>query len=134
MSKRTKKVSEAIKHDLGEIILKQLSDENLKFVSITRVAVSADLKIANIYFSTLRKSPEKVKNSLEKARGLLKAELVKKIRLKYTPDLIFYEDKGIEHSLKISKILNDLNKDNSDDKDIDGKNGLSDKDEEAFNE
>ncbi len=129
MSKRTKKVSEAIKHELGEIILKKLTDENFKFVSITRVEVSADLKIANIYFTTLKKSPEKVKNSLEKARGLLKAELVKKIRLKYTPDLNFYEDKGIEHSLKISKILSDLSQDkgNSDD-------NYKDKDEESFNE
>lgn len=111
MSKRLEKVSQAIQHELGDIIIKDIQDPNLKLVSITKVEVSADLRNANVFFTTLKTPADKVKESLQKAKGVLKLELVKKVRLKYTPDLHFYEDKGIEHTLKISKILKELEKD-----------------------
>lgn len=112
MSKRLQRVAESIRHELGEILLKDIKDPNLKLVSISRVDISPDLRHANVYFTTLKVPAEKVKESLHKAKGMLKSELVKRIRLKYTPDLLFYEDKGIEYSLKIDKILKALEKEN----------------------
>lgn len=108
MSKRLQKVSQAIQHELGDIILKVLKDPKLSLVSISRVEVSADLKNANVYFTSLAVPAEKVKERLRKAKGVLKSELVKRVRLKFTPDLNFIEDKGIEHALKISKMLKEL--------------------------
>jgi len=108
MSKRLSKVSEAIRQELGDILIKNLKDPNLKLVSISRVDVSPDLKNAIVYFTTIIVAPEKVAESLTKAKGALKSELVKRVRLKYTPDLQFFEDKGIEHSLIISRILKEL--------------------------
>jgi len=108
MSKRLSKVSEAIRDELGDIIIKDLKDPNLKLVSISRVEVSADLKHANVYFTSIKVEPEKVAESLTKAKGAIKSELVKRVRLRYTPDMQFFEDKGIEHALKISRILKEL--------------------------
>lgn len=108
MSKRLQKISQAIQQELGDIIIKVLKDPALSLVSITRVDISPDIKHANVFFTSVKASPDKVKERLGKAKGVLKSELVKRIRLKYTPDLNFIEDKGIEHSLKISRMLRDL--------------------------
>ncbi len=111
MSKRLEKVAEAIQHELGDIIIKEATDPNLKLVSVSRVDVSPDLRHAHIFITSIKVPMEKVLKSLQKAKGMLKLELVKRIRLKYTPDLIFFEDKGLEHSLKIEKILKELHED-----------------------
>jgi ribosome-binding factor A len=108
MSKRLKKVSEGIKHELGDILLKETKDPNLSLVSISRVEVSPDLKHADVFFTSIKVEPQRVKKSLQKAEGMLKLELTKRIRLKYTPQLRFFEDKGAEYSLEISEILKKL--------------------------
>ena len=108
MSKRTEKVAQAIQQALGEIIIKDIKDPDLNLVTITKVEVAPDLKIANVHFSSIKVSPNKVEQVLNKAKGILKAKLAKKVRLRYTPDLRFFEDKSTEYTLKISKILKDL--------------------------
>ena len=113
MSKRTEKVAQAIQHALGDILIKDIKDPKLNLVSISKVEVTPDLKIADVYFTSLRTPTDTVKQSLIKAEGALKSRLVKKVRLKYTPDLRFFEDKSTEYTLKISKILEDLDQEES---------------------
>ncbi|HDZ86713.1 hypothetical protein LCGC14_1029560 [marine sediment metagenome] len=116
MSKRTEKVAQAIQHALGDILIKDIKDPKLNLVSISKVEVTPDLKIADVYFTSLRTPADTVKQRLVKAEGALKSRLVKKVRLKYTPNLRFFEDKSTEYTLEISKILQDLDKEESDEK------------------
>lgn len=114
MSKRLKRVSQQLQQELGDILIKEATDPNLRFVSITRVDVSADIQHAHVFITTFNNKTDKALKSLQKAKGMLKSELVKRVSFKYTPDLVFFEDKGIEHSMKINKMLFEMDIDSED--------------------
>ena len=52
--KRTERVAELIRVELGTLILMKLKDPRLGFVTITRVEVSPDLRHARVWYSVLK--------------------------------------------------------------------------------
>lgn len=112
MSIRTQKVAEEIKHKMNSAMSKDLMELNLGLVTISNVTITADLKIAKIYFTLLgnkepgAKAEEKLNNRKKHIRYLL----AQSINLRYVPDLIFIYDDSYEYADKIHKILNDLKK------------------------
>ena len=54
---------------------------------------------------------------LERAKGYLRSYIAKNLRIYTTPEIRLHEDKGIESSVRIQKILNDLGFDDSEEKD-----------------
>jgi len=112
MSIRTEKVAEEIKHKLNTAMSKDLSEINgLGLVTISKVIMSPDLKLAKIYLSFLgNKEPvekclEKINNRKKHIRYLLGKHII----LKYMPDLVFYHDDTLEYADKIQKLINNIN-------------------------
>lgn len=81
-----------MKHCLGDILINEVHNPELKFISITRVDVSPDLKQARVFFSSPQRLVTNPSVQLTKAKGFLKRVLAKKMVLKYVPELIFEED------------------------------------------
>lgn len=110
MSLRTERMSEALREELMGIIQKDLKDPAIGITSITHVRVSRDLKHAWISLSILGDgdSQEDALQGLRRAAGYLRRELGRRIRLRVVPDLIFEIDRAAEHSVKISRLLNEL--------------------------
>ena len=54
-SHRVDKVEKLIKEEVSYILLHKMQDEELGFITVTDVKMSADLKIAKIYLSVLQK-------------------------------------------------------------------------------
>lgn len=110
MSRRTEQVAEAIKEEIGLLIQRELRDPRLGFVTVTRAEVSPDLKHAKIFYSVL--GTEEVKKetykALRGASGFLRKELSHKLQLRYTPDIHFEYDIGVEHSERIQRLLGEL--------------------------
>ncbi len=114
MSVRTEKVAEEIKHKLNTAMSKDLSEiGGLGLVTISKVVMSPDLKIAKIYLSFLgNKEPiEKCLERINSRKRHIRFMLAKHIILKYIPDIIFFYDDTIEYADKIQKLLNEINKD-----------------------
>ncbi|MBL8007120.1 MAG: 30S ribosome-binding factor RbfA [Ignavibacteria bacterium] len=114
MSIRSEKVAGEIKHKLNTAMSKDLSEiSGLGLVTVSKVIVSTDLKLAKIYLSFLgNKLP--VDECLEKIntkKKHIRFILAKHIVLKYMPDLNFYHDDTIEYADKIQKLLNEVRKD-----------------------
>lgn len=113
MSVRTEKVAEEIKHKLNTAMSKDLSEiGGLGLVTISKVIMSPDLKIAKIYLSFLgNKEPiEKCLERINNRKRHIRFMLAKHIILKYIPDIIFFYDDTIEYADKIQKLLNQINK------------------------
>ncbi|HNV87250.1 MAG TPA: 30S ribosome-binding factor RbfA [Candidatus Omnitrophota bacterium] len=105
--KRTERIGEQIKEEMGRIVLLRLKDPRLGFVTITHVEMSADLKYAKVFYSVMG-SPEACANTakaLESARGYLQREISKTLKLRLTPMLQFYLDDSIAHGLQIESII-----------------------------
>ena len=120
MSVRTEKVAGEIKHKLNSAMSKDLSEiSDLGMVTISKVIVSPDMKLAKIYLSFFgNKEPidvclERINSKKKHIRYLL----AKHISLKYMPDLNFFHDDTIEYADKIQKLINTINVDTKSDSD-----------------
>ena len=83
MSKRVNRVAEQMKKELGEIILQKVKDPRIGFVTVTDVEVTGDLQNATIFISVLGGESEKeaTLQGLNKAKGFIRTEIGKRIRL-----------------------------------------------------
>jgi ribosome-binding factor A len=110
MSRRTDRLSDLLRAELSELILREIKDPRIKLVSLTGVEVTSDLRRAIVRVSVLGEESqrEEAVEALRHARGFLRTELAHRLRTRVTPELIFELDRGAEHSQKISDLLESL--------------------------
>jgi ribosome-binding factor A len=109
---RLHRVEEAMKEEVAGILQRELKDPRIGFVTITRVRVTADLQQATVYFSLLegQGSPEKTEAGLRSAQGFIRKLLGERIRLRVTPEIQFRADPSLAETIRISKLLGGLKK------------------------
>jgi len=98
-----------MKRELGDLIGRELTFDQL--VTIQSVDITPDLKNAHVYVSVLggdEKDARAVIGRLLDHRKELQSLLSRRVILKYTPQLHFKLDKGIERGARIIDILNSL--------------------------
>lgn len=120
--KRSVRVSDLVKEEVASIIMNRLKDPRLGFITVTEARVSNDLRNAKIYVSVLEeaKKTETLK-ILTSSAGFIRSELAKRLKMKFTPELVFKFDETIEYSAKIDKMLKEIKSstaDSDDDKDL----------------
>jgi len=109
-SQRQKRVSGLIQFEISDIIRTRMRDPRLGFVTVTEVAVSADLRNARVYVSILGNKAEKDKSMdiLHGAAAFIQTELSSRVQLRYIPVLKFYLDTSLEYMDKINHIFTEL--------------------------
>jgi len=113
-SHRVDKVEQLIKKEISYILLHKLQDEDLGFITVTDVKVSADLKIAKIYLSVLQKERRDfVLNKINQRLGHIRSELAHRIRIKFVPELKFFIDDTLDYVEKIEGLINEIHKKNN---------------------
>lgn len=104
---RVEKIQELIKQEVSKIILQELKDPRIGFVTVTQVDMTNDLSSAKIYVS-LMGSDQQIKDcwsGLQSSLGYIRREIGKRIRLRCTPDVSFQLDKSLEYSAHIQELL-----------------------------
>jgi ribosome-binding factor A len=106
-NRRSQRVASQIKTEISWLIEHKLRDPDKGFVTVTRVRLSSDLKIASIYFSVLGTKQERDSSgeALKRAKAFLKHELRDRINLRVIPDLRFFYDDSLDYSDKIARLL-----------------------------
>lgn len=113
---RTSRLNEEVKRIVGEIIQNELKDPRIPMLtSVTGVEVTKDLRYAKVYISVFGNEEEKAKclEGLKSAAGFIRKEIGNKIKARYTPEIIFELDKSIEYGMHISKVLQEMKKDDT---------------------
>ena len=92
------------------MLLKTVKDPRIGFVTITRVAVSEDCRSAKVYFSVAGTLAEREKSTegLNSAKGYVRKELGRRMRLKHTPEIVFQFDPSIEYAIHIGEVIHQL--------------------------
>jgi ribosome-binding factor A len=108
--KRAEKVAEAIHEIVSALLIKGVKDPRIGFTTITGVKLSDDLHLATIYFTVVGDESEKksTEQGLNSARGFLRKELGKSLRMRYIPDLLFRYDASIDYGQHIDTLLNEI--------------------------
>jgi ribosome-binding factor A len=111
--KRADRVSEAIKREVSLMITQDVKDPRVHFVTVTEVKTTDDLRYAKIYVSVLGddQTREESMEGLAHAKGFIRSELGRRIGLRYTPDIQFFPDNSLDHSIKIRTLINEIKKD-----------------------
>ena len=107
VKQRAERLGELIKQEISDILLKEVKDPRIGFVSVTDVEVSGDLRHANVYVSVYGSDDEREQSmeGLEKATGYIRKLLGERITVYHTPELLFRYDNSIEYGAHISKLL-----------------------------
>jgi ribosome-binding factor A len=105
-SSRPKRVAEAIRNELSILLLQRVRDPRLRGVTITLVEVTADIKLARIYYSVARADEAaQAGKGLARAKGFFRSRIAKVLNLRYTPELMFYYDATHEKSERLEEIF-----------------------------
>lgn len=109
-SNRMERVDELFKKEISTIINQDLKNPNITgLISVTKVKVSADLRVARVYISLLNcKSKKNTLEGLKNASGYIRTELAKRVNLRYTPEINFELDETIEYGDRIENILKEI--------------------------
>lgn len=109
---RAHRVGEQMKKELSDIIMRELKDPRISFVTVTGVDVTGDLQQAKVFITVLGSDEQKeaTLQGLSKAKGFIRSEIGKRIRLRKTPEIMFELDESIEYGNRIETLLQDLNK------------------------
>jgi ribosome-binding factor A len=111
---RTSRISEEIKKIISSMIMNELKDPRIsKLTSITHVETTGDLRFANIYVSTFDNTSDIIETieALNNAKGFIRKELGKHLKLRYTPEPIFKSDDSIKKGVYMSRLIEKVNKD-----------------------
>jgi len=113
MSERTLRVAENIKEEIGRMLGHgDIKDPRIGFITITDVDVTKDLRQARIFFSSLGSAKERAdaREGLNSARGYIRSELGRRLRIKYIPEVDFRFDESVEAAARISKLIHGIHK------------------------
>ncbi len=107
---RKDRLSSEIVKEASRILLYEMRDPRLGFITVTRAKVSDDYRHAAVFVSVL--GPPKQKKltmaALKHAQGFVQAELSRRIKMRVFPEIRFELDESIEKAFKMTQILNDL--------------------------
>ena len=111
---RIEKINSSIKRELANIILLgEVRDPRISFVTIINVDVSKDLQHARVRFSTLADTAKDInaaKEGFESCRGYIRKLISQRLALRYTPEFQFIYDKSIKYAADIDKTLEEIKK------------------------
>ena len=110
MSRRLLKAASAIREVVSMAILTELRDPRVKNVTVVAVEVAPDMKSAKVHVSIMGSEKEQQLSlaGLQNAAGFLQRKIADRIETRYTPRLQFVLDKGVKHSLEVSRILREV--------------------------
>lgn len=110
--KRVRRISEEIKKTISSLIFRDLKDPRIdQLASITHVDLSNDYSVAKIYVSTIDESKRQdTVDGLNSAKGFIKREIAKELKLRIMPQITFYGDDSIEKSFELYEVLNKVKK------------------------
>ena len=120
---RQGRLGEEIRKIVSELLLRELKDPGLSsMISVTAVEVTSDGSYATVYLSVLSTSgaeneqeeQQKALDAMNRAKGFIRNEIGRQVKLRHTPELIFKIDHSMEYGRHISKIIRDLDIDHED--------------------
>lgn len=107
---RAKRVAEVVRAEIADLLAKGVKDPRVGFVSLMGVRMSPDLRYANVYISALGSDKEKKSTliGLRNSAGWIRRELGKKLQLRVTPEVRFFEDTSLDDVFHLEEVFKDL--------------------------
>jgi ribosome-binding factor A len=97
-----------MKQEIADILMRKIRDPRIGFVTVTDVEVADDLRNAKVFVSIYGGDRAKTLKGLESASAFIRSELGKRMRMRFTPELLFRFDATVEQGAHIMELLRDI--------------------------
>lgn len=126
-SRRQQQISEFLREEISEIMLRELKDPRLGLVSLTRVEVSPDLRHARVFVSVLGSAEEfsETVTALNGASGFVRHLLKPRMHVRHVPEISFRADHSMEHAETIARTLQQIQGEEKHEDDLDSSEDLN---------
>jgi len=110
---RPERVADQIRSEVSQLLLRDVHDPGIGFVTVTRVHVTADIQQARVFYTVLgdEKSRRASARALDRATPFLRRQIGLRLRLKRVPELIFEYDESIAGQDRIEQLLHEIHAD-----------------------
>lgn len=106
---RIERLNHAFVEEISKILMEEVRDDDLKFITVTDCDITSDLSYAKVYFTVLdEERRNKIEKDLNNAASFIRGRLSERIEIRHTPELRFIYDKSEEYGGKIDSILNKI--------------------------
>jgi ribosome-binding factor A len=106
--KRSERVSDQIKHEIADILMRKIKDPRVGFVTVIDVEIADDLKNAKVFISVYGGDKQESLKGLKSATPFIRSELGRRLRMKFIPELLFRYDSTIERGAHIMELLRSI--------------------------
>jgi ribosome-binding factor A len=115
-SRRPEQVAENLRQVVADALTRDIRDPRVGFVTLTHVAVTADLSHAKIRVSVPgdEDAKQRALEGLRSAAGFLRTRVAKALTTRTVPELHFELDRGLEHAARINEVLASLKQEEQD--------------------
>ena len=106
--KRSDRVSDQMKREIADILMRKIKDPRIGFVTVTDVEVSHDLRNAKVFVSIYGGDKEDTLKGLKSAAPFIRSELGSRMQLRCVPELLFRFDSTVEQGAHIMELLREI--------------------------
>jgi ribosome-binding factor A len=112
MSVRQERVRELLKRQIGEVIRREFSVEEVGVISVNEVGMSSDLHSATVFVGIVGSEDQRKKALavLHKDRKRIQTIVGHEVILKYTPQLKFVADESVTKATRVLAIIDEIEK------------------------
>ena len=112
MKQRASRVAEELRKIVSQILLEEVTDPRMGFITVTHIEVTDDLRHARVFYSVLgdKAQKEATAEALEEQMKYIRRLAVEAINMKFAMEIKFEQDQSIDHSFRIDTILKQIKK------------------------
>ena len=108
---RPERIAQEIQAAVADLLIRgKIQDPRIGFITLTGVKVSPDLSVAQVFYSMIGTDQQKADTQagLDAAKGYVRREVTKKVKLRVSPEVFFTFDPSLEEGDKIERLLKEV--------------------------
>ncbi len=104
---RRDRMARVIREEASRVVLYELADPRIGFVTVTKVKVSADLQNVRIYVSVLGDAADRTKTmaALSRASGVVRHAVAPHLKTRLIPAITFEFDESVEGAFRVENLI-----------------------------
>jgi ribosome-binding factor A len=105
--RRTLRVANLIREVVSEVLIREINDPRVSFVTVTGVDVSEDMRFADVRVSVMgdKKQQDECLRGIRHAHGYVQERVADAVKMRYCPVLRFHLDQSVKRSIAISQLI-----------------------------
>lgn len=108
--RKNERLRKVILRKASDVILHELHDPRLGFVTLSKVDLSDDTRHATIYYSVMGDDAirSRTRHALDAARGYVQRAVAGALQTRIAPHVRFKYDESIEGAMRVTKLIDDV--------------------------